>query len=151
MLGGGAPQAPRRLLRPRRLVGLYRGPLNADVRPNVIRLRLIGILVALNAAIAAGAEPLCPLPPDDNGKEGSWRISEEAFTETAARNELVKLEALLGPDGLAVDPVAWESSFIYLEGWYLKRMAQAALQRGEPEPFLSDFCAFVRDRAYVRH
>jgi hypothetical protein len=26
------PRAPRKILRPRRLVGLYRGPLNAGVR-----------------------------------------------------------------------------------------------------------------------
>ena len=115
------------------------------------RLHLIAILVALTTTVAAGAESLCPLPPHDKGQEESWRIPEQAFTEAAARDELAKPEALLGPDGLAVDPVAWETSFVYIEGWYLKRMAQAATQRGEPEPFLSDFCAFMRDRAYVRH
>ena len=115
------------------------------------RLHLIAILLALTTAVTAGAESLCPIPSDDENQEGSWRLPEQAFTEAAARDELAKLEALLGPDGLAVDPVAWETSFVYIEGWYFKRMAQAAVQRGEPEPFLSDFCEFMRDRAYVRH
>ena len=117
----------------------------------MIRPNLITILEALTSAVAASAEPLCSLPLEGGGQEGSWRIPEQAFTEEAARTELTKLEALLGPDGEAVDSVAWETSFIYIEGWYLKRMAQAAIQRSEPEPFLSDFCSFMRDRAYVRH
>ena len=102
-------QAPGQSWRLRRLVGLYRGSLDADVRPNVIRPNLITILLALTSAVAASAEPLCSLPLEGGGQEGSWRI-QRGFTEEAARTELTKLEALLGPDGEAVDRVAWETS-----------------------------------------
>ena len=147
----GAPPARRTSLRLRRAVRASRGPLNADVRPNVNNLRIIAVLVTLNATFVAHATPLCPVPPADDSSEAPWRISEETFTESAARQELTKLEALLGPAGLAVDAVAWATSFVYIEGWYLKRQAQEAIARGEPEPFLSDFCEFMRERAYVRH
>jgi hypothetical protein len=105
----------------------------------------------LNAAFSAQAESLCPIPEADEGPETPWRISEDAFTESAAREALTKLEALLGPDGLVVDAVAWQTSFVYIEGWYLKRQAKEAKARGKPEPFLTDFCEFMRERAYVRH
>lgn len=114
-------------------------------------LGLVSTLVILGAAFHAQASPICPAPPTPSGAEGDWRIPEEAFTEAVARDALAKLEQLLGPDGVAVDPGAWETHFVYLEGWYLKRQALEALSRGAPEPSVTDFCEFLRDRAYVRH
>ena len=40
-LGRGAPRARGRLSRPRRFLGLYRGPLNADVRPAMQSKRVL--------------------------------------------------------------------------------------------------------------
>jgi hypothetical protein len=58
---------------------------------------------------------------------------------------------LLGPDGLTVDPPVWETSFVYLEGWYLKRQALEAKTRGGPAEAITNFCDFMKERAYVRH
>lgn len=83
--------------------------------------------------------------------EGAWRIPEEAFTEQSAKRELKKLNRLMGAEGLTVDSIAWETSFVYIEGWYLRRQALAAKGRGESGLFVSDFCDFLKSRAYVRH
>jgi hypothetical protein len=117
----------------------------------VKKLRHIAVLVTFGFAAAANAASICPDMSANSDQEGQWRLSEDAFSEASARDALAKLEALLGSDGLESDAVAWQTSFIYLEGWYLKRQAQNAIKRGQPEPFVSDFCAFLRDRAYVRH
>ena len=114
-------------------------------------LRQIAVLVTLVAAIPANAASICPGSPVADQQEGDWRLTEDAFSEAAARDALKKLEALLGIDGIEADAVAWQTHFVYLEGWYLKRHAQRAMESGQPEPFVSDFCAFLRDRAFVRH
>lgn len=78
-------------------------------------------------------------------------IAEKAFTEQVAKRELQKLNKLLGPEGLTVDAIAWETSFVFIEGWYLKRQALEAKKRGDSPHTISDFCVFMKDRAYVRH
>ena len=78
-------------------------------------------------------------------------IPEKAFTEQAAKRELRKLNKFLGADGLEADSVAWETSFVIIEGWYLKRQAIEAKKRGDTLLSDSEFCTFMRDRAYVRH
>lgn len=78
-------------------------------------------------------------------------IAEAAFTKQAAERELVRLKSLMGPDGLAVDPPVWETSFVYLEGWYLRHKAlDAKAGRGSPVA-IDDFCTFMKERAHVRH
>lgn len=78
-------------------------------------------------------------------------ISEKAFTKRAAEEELQKLRKFLGPDGVTADAAVWETSFVYLEGWYLKRQAlEAKKTRQEPQT-IEAFCSFLKDRAYVRH
>ncbi len=78
-------------------------------------------------------------------------LPEAAFTEQTAQRELRKLERLLGPDGLLVDSVAWQTSFVYIEGWYLKRKAlETKSGRGNPDA-IADFCDFMKGQAYVRH
>ena len=114
-------------------------------------LRQIAAVLTFGAVFPANAASICPDSPVSSDQEGVWRLAEDAFSEVAARDALAKLEALLGTDGLDADAVAWQTHFVYLEGWYLKRQAQQAMERGEPEPFVSDFCAFLRERAYVRH
>jgi hypothetical protein len=109
------------------------------------------MVLTLGVVFQAHAAAICPAPPAASNQEGFWPITEEALTESAAREALTKLEKLLGPDGPIADATAWQTAFVYLEGWYLKRQAQHALTRGEPEPFVSDFCTFLRERAYVRH
>jgi hypothetical protein len=97
------------------------------------------------------AASLCPDVTARSTAEGRWPIPEDAFTKQSAERELRKLRRLLGPEGSSVDSIAWENSFVYLEGWYLKRQALDATKRGETKPFVVDFCNFVKNRAYVRH
>ncbi len=78
-------------------------------------------------------------------------IPEKAFTEQAAKRELRKLNKLLGADGLEADSVAWETSFVIIEGWFLKRQALEAIKHGDTLLSDSEFCTFMGDRAYVRH
>jgi hypothetical protein len=78
-------------------------------------------------------------------------IPESGFTEQAAKRELMTLQSLLGPDGLLADPPAWRTSFVYLEGWFLKRQALEAKKGVGPPYAVADFCAFMKDHAYVRH
>ncbi len=107
--------------------------------------------MTFSVIVQANASPICPSSPPDPDQESGWRIPEEAFTEDAARDALAKLEHLLGPDGLLVDSGVWDTHFVYIEGWYLKRQALEAIARGEPRQFVSDFCEFMRERAFVRH
>src|SRR5205809_7904865 len=88
------------------------------------------------------AQTLCPSTKPGRASEGAMPIPEGAFTKQAAERELRKLEGLLGPDGLLVDPPAWRTSFVYLEGWYLKRQALEAKDRGGPPYAVADFCDF---------
>ena len=99
----------------------------------------------------AYADTICAAAPPLSSQEGFLPLDEDAFTESAARQAHAKLQNLLGPDGLIADAVSWQTSFVYLEGWYLKRQAESAIERGQPEPFVSDFCTFLRKSAYVRH
>jgi hypothetical protein len=112
-------------------------------------------LVMLAAAVImipnALGQTLCANVKPDRTSEGSMSIPEKAFTRQAAERELQKLRTLLGPDGLVVDPPTWETSFVYLEGWYLKRQALEAKRAvGSSQP-VDDFCAFIKEKAYVRH
>jgi hypothetical protein len=97
------------------------------------------------------AQSLCPSIKPGRASEGAMPIPESEFTKQAAERELRKLEGLLGPDGLLVDPPVWRTSFVYLEGWYLKRQALEAKNRGGPPHAIADFCDFMRKQAYVRH
>jgi hypothetical protein len=119
--------------------------------PNLLPRIILGLLVAGLSASVAQAESLCPPTIEQSKAEGVWRIPEEAFTEQSAKRELKKLNRLLGAEGLTVDSIAWETSFVYIEGWYLRRQALAAKGRGESGFFVSDFCDFLTSRAYVRH
>lgn len=115
--------------------------------PNVKCLRIFAFGIGgfvLPGIVMAG---LCkePSAPD------AWRIPASAFTAAAATRELEKLKGLLGPNGVVVDAVAWETSFVYIEGWLLKRQALEAVKRGEPDPYVADFCLFLAERAYVHH
>jgi hypothetical protein len=78
-------------------------------------------------------------------------IPEGDFTRQAAERELHRLQTLLGPDGLSVDPPVWETSFVYLEGWYLKRQALEAQKRGDASLEVKTFCEFLKERGHVRH
>ena len=78
-------------------------------------------------------------------------MPEEAFYELGARQELTILNRLLEPDGISVDSVAWKNSFVFIEGWLLKRQALEARRRGEDGHFVSDFCEFLKSRAYIHH
>jgi hypothetical protein len=106
---------------------------------------------SLRCACGAYGQALCAQVRPDHKSEGAMPLPEKAFTQQAAERELQKLRSLMGPDGLAVDPPVWETSFVYLEGWYLKRQALEAKKRGETGGPISDFCAFMKERAYVRH
>jgi hypothetical protein len=117
----------------------------------VKRLRLAVTLFALGVTFDARAADICPAPATTSSSGGFWSIPEAAFTESAAREALVKLEDLLGPNGAIADAIAWQNAFVLLEGWYLRRQALEAIERSQPEPFVSDFCMFLRERAYVRH
>lgn len=99
----------------------------------------------------AQAGQLCPVATPQSNSEGEWRIPEEAITEQAAKQELKKLKQLFGPSGLTAESVAWETSFVIIEGWYLKRQALEAKKRGEDGLPISDFCDFMKNSAYVRH
>ena len=117
-------------------------------------LQGIVFLVAIGLGVTsaqAQRETLCAAVANKDKSEGAMPISEKSFTEQAARRELRKLNKLLGPDGLTVDSVAWETSFVYIEGWYLKRQAIEAKKRGDTPSAISDFCTFLQDRAYVHH
>jgi hypothetical protein len=115
-------------------------------------LRVLLVLFATILVLSnVQAASLCPTAKAQGESEGAWPIPEEAFTKQAAERELQKLQRLLGPDGLFVDSIAWENSFVYLEGWYLKRQALEETKRGERGLFVSDFCAFMKKHAYVRH
>jgi hypothetical protein len=114
--------------------------------------RLIVTLIAASLVLAdAHAQVICPSVKPERTSEGAMPIPEQAFTKQAAERELRKLQDLLGPNGLSVDPPTWETSFVYLEGWYLKRQALEAMKRGGPAHAVSDFCDFMKKRAYVRH
>src|SRR4051812_9961121 len=89
-------------------------------------------IVVLLLPCRAQAQSLCQAPKSGNQSEGHMPIPEEAFTKQAADRELRKLRQLLGPDGLTIDAPVWETSFVYLEGWYLKRQALEAKKRGGP-------------------
>jgi hypothetical protein len=116
----------------------------------MIRRLLISVAVVLVASQVHG-QTLCPDVKANRSAEGAMPISEASFTRQAAERELTKLRSLLGPDGLLVDSGVWETSFVYIEGWYLKRQALAAKKSGEPPYAVSDFCTFMKERAYVRH
>ena len=110
----------------------------------------IGLSLQLSAALAQ-VQPLCPSPTVKKQSDGAMPIPETAFTEQAAKQEIKKLNKLFGPDGLSADSVAWETSFVMIEGWYLKRQALEAKKRGEIPVSSSEFCSFMKDRAFVRH
>ena len=112
-----------------------------------LALFMAAMLVVPNAT----AQILCAHVKPDSTSEGAMPIPEKAFTRQAAERELGKLRSLLGPDGLAVDPPVWETSFVYLEGWYLKRQALEAKKGGGPAEAITIFCDFMKERAYVRH
>jgi hypothetical protein len=112
---------------------------------------LITFLLPILAFPVAGAPTLCVPVATQEISEGLWPIPEDAFTEERARNEIEKLKRLLDPDGVEVDSVAWETSFVYIEGWYLKRQAIEAKKRSDNGLLLSDFCTFIKERAYVHH
>ena len=121
--------------------------------PNRLR-QLIVILIAGGVGMSvahAQTESLCPSVVHKDKSEGAMPISEKSFTEQAAKRELRKLNNLLGPDGLTVDAVVWETSFVFIEGWYLKRQALAAKKRGDTGISTSDFCTFMKERAFVHH
>jgi hypothetical protein len=119
--------------------------------PNLLPRIILVLLCAGLGASVAQAESQCPLVTEQSKTEGVWRIPEEAFTEQSAKQELEKLNRLLGAEGLTVDSIAWETSFVRIEGWYLRRQALAAKGRGESGLFVSDFCDFLKNRAYARH
>jgi hypothetical protein len=115
-------------------------------------LRIIATLITASLVLSdAHAQVICPNVKPDRTSEGAMPIPEQAFTEQTAKREMRKLQDLLGPDGLLVDPPTWETSFVYLEGWYLKRQALEAIKRGGPAHAISDFCDFMKNRGYVRH
>jgi hypothetical protein len=115
-------------------------------------IRLILTLAAAALVLSdVHAQSLCPSIKPGRASEGAMPIPEGAFTKQAAERELRKLESLLGPDGLLVDPPAWRTSFVYLEGWYLKRQALEAKKGGGPPYAIADFCYFMKNQAYVRH
>lgn len=78
----------------------------------------------------------------DRRSEGAMPIPQKAFTKQAAERKLQRLGTLLSPDGLAVDPLVWETSFVYLEGWYLRRQALEAKKGSGPAQAVDDFCTF---------
>ena len=115
-------------------------------------LRLSAVVLASWLGLSlAQAGPLCPAVAAQSKSEGQWPIPEAAFTEQAAKRELKKLNRLLGIDGLTAESVAWETSFVIIEGWYLRRQALEAKKHGEKGLFVSDFCDFMKSRAYVHH
>lgn len=112
---------------------------------------LIALVAAAVVCHQAHAQPLCPHVKRDHQSEGSMPIPESGFTKQAAERELKRLQNLLGPDGLVVDPPAWETSFVFLEGWFLKRQALEA-QKQNPSAFeVKSFCEFLQERGHVRH
>lgn len=116
----------------------------------LLRLSVV-ILAAWLGVSVARAERLCPAVKAPEKSEARWAIPEEAFTGQAAKRELTKLNQLLGADGLTADSIAWENSFVLIEGWYLKRQALEAKKHGENGVPISDFCDFLKNRAYVHH
>jgi hypothetical protein len=119
--------------------------------PNPLLRLSVVVLVAWLGVSVARAGPICPPVNAQDKSEGVWPIPEEAFTEQAAKRELKKLNRLLGAEGLTAESFTWESSFIIIEGWYLKRQALQAKKNGDGGLFVSDFCDFMKSRAYVRH
>lgn len=96
----------------------------------MMKLKPKSLAHLLNACLLSGvfgtveaANSLCPEASASQHAEGNFRIAERAFTEHMARRELDKLNRLLGPDGIEADPIAWETAFVYIESWYLKRQA----------------------------
>ena len=112
---------------------------------------LLTLIAAALLVPSAFGQSLCPKVKSDRSSEGAMPIPEKAFTKQAAERELQRLRTLLGPDGLAVDPPVWETSFVYLEGWYLKRQALEAKKGTGPAQAVDDFCTFMKERAHVRH
>src|SRR5580765_3429364 len=112
---------------------------------------MVRVLTFVAAAVAlcdVHAQSLCPQIKPGARSEGAMPLPEAAFTEQTARRELRKLEGLMGPDGLLVDSVAWQTSFVYIEGWYLKRQAlETKSGRANPEA-ITDFCEFMKNQAY---
>lgn len=117
-----------------------------------VAIQFIAAFLVLACEVSkANTERLCPTAAEQSMDDGEWKIPEEAFTEQAARRELRKLNRLLGANGLTTDSVAWETSFIVIEGWYLRRQALLAKRQGEPGVLVSDFCDFLKRKAFVRH
>jgi hypothetical protein len=110
---------------------------------------MVFAIAACTGVYGAKAAPLCADAARAKA-EGSMPIPESAFNERAARRELKKLQTLLASDAVSADAVAWETSFVYLEGWYLKRRALLPTNI-RPAQAVSDFCDFLRERAYVHH
>jgi hypothetical protein len=140
----------------RLLRDVYASALRASfsAKTGTLGLMLRTVLMLVVTALVspnAFAQSLCAHVKPDRTSEGAMPIPEKAFTEQAAKRELQKLQSLLGPDGLAVDPPVWETSFVYLEGWFLKRQALEAKNGAGPALAITDFCAFMKDKAYVRH
>lgn len=120
---------------------------------NLLLRMLVIVLAALLGLSLAQAEPLCPttVKQEPHKSEGLWPMPEEAFYELGARQALTKLNRLMEPDGISADSIAWGNSFVFIEGWLLKRQAIEAKKRGEDGHFVSDFCEFLKNRAYVHH
>lgn len=109
------------------------------------------VIYCLVGLSVAQAKPLCPAIAMQEKSEGQWSIPEDAFTAQAAMRELQKLNQLMGEDSLTADSITWETSFVIIEGWYLKRQALEARKRGDGGLFIADFCNFMKNRAYVHH
>lgn len=122
-----------------------------NIFPDSLLRLLVVVLISWLGLSIAQAEPLCPTTIKQDKREGLWPLPEEAFYELLARQELTKLNRLLGPDGIVADSIAWENSFVFIEGWLLKRQALEAKARGEGGHFVSDFCEFLKNRAYIHH
>lgn len=117
--------------------------------PNLLLRVSVAILAFWLGLSLAQAEPLCPTTVKQYKSEGLWPLPEEAFYELGARQALTKLNRLVDPEGISANSTAWENSFVFIEGWLLKRRALEAKKRGEDSLFVSDFCEFLKNRAYI--
>lgn len=106
------------------------------------------LIMLLCMPVVGAAADLCPQPPHVEGRR--W-IAESAITEARANEEMARLQAILAAGPNSADSEAWQSAFVYVQGWLLKRDALDAQRRRSPGASVADFCDFMKTEAYVRH